>query len=262
MTGAGRTAARGTLDLTVRFNEDYDWDTFDPQDYFLHNYESMRGDDAKMLALVRDWFARAVPAGTRPLTGIDVGSGANLYPTLALLPYCGEVTLYEYSRENADWLTAAIRKIPETWRPFWRLLTPGAADEDFEQVRADIPQVCRVQPGSIFELPQRRWEIGTMFFVAESLTEDLGQFDLALDRFLGALAPGAPFAVAFMECSDGYDVGDVHFPAVSIDEDRLRKSMASLGRVGEYELHHVDIEPAPLRPGYTGYLVAIGKVQD
>jgi hypothetical protein len=262
MTSAGRTAAQGTLDLPVHLNEDYDWDTFDPQDYFLHNYESMRGDDATMLGLVRDWFAQAVPPGAPPLAGIDVGSGANLYPMLALLPYCREVTLYEYSRENVEWLESAIRKIPESWQSFWQLLRPSGSAEDFEQVRAEVQDACRVECGSIFDLPRRRWELGTMFFVAESLTEDLDQFDLAIDRFIGSLKPGAPFAAAFMECSEGYDVGEVHFPAVSIDEARLRKSIDSLGVVGELEVHHVEIEPAPLRPGYTGYLVAIGKVQD
>lgn len=260
MAAAGRSAAQGTLDLPVHLNEDYDWDAFDPQDYFRHNYASMRNDDARMLALVRDWFARAVPAG-RPLSGIDVGSGANLYPALSLLPYCDAITLFEYSQENVEWLESAIRDVPETWHDFWRLLRPDSSAADFEQLRVRVRKSCSVRNGSIFELPRAAWEIGTMFFVAESLTEDFDEFDEALGRFFGALKPGAPFAAAFMECSSGYDVGDVHFPAVSIDEERLRESIRSLGAVGAFQVYRVGIDPAPLRPGYTGYLVAIGNVQ-
>jgi hypothetical protein len=260
----GRSTAQGTLDLPVHVNvnEDYDWDAFDPQDYFAHNYASMRTDDAKMLAMVRDWFAAAVPAGDPPLDGIDVGSGANLYPALALLPHCDAITLYEYARENVEWLEAAVRDLPDAWRPFWRHVTPGAPEQDYAAVRERMRKTCTVSQGSIFELEQGRWELGTMFFVAESLTEDRAEFGEALRCFFGALRPGAPFAAAFMEHSEGYDVGDLHFPAISIDRVQLRSSINSLGLVGAYDVRHVEITPTPLRAGYTGYLVAIGHVKD
>lgn len=276
--GYGPPTALGTLDVPVHLNADYDWDSFDPRYYFAHNYASLRRDDARMLALVRDWFTEALPVGRGPLEGIDVGSGANLYPALALLPHCDAVTLLEYSRENAEWLDAAVRDLPGSWRQFWRHLTPAVPppaapplgepdepeDEDaaFAQVRARMAKVCTVTQGSIFNLERRRWDLGTMFFVAESLTEDPGQFEEALRCFLGSLRPGAPFAAAFMECSQGYDVGGVHFPAVSVDENRLRAAFHSLGLVRGFKVRRVDIDPAPLRPGYTGYLVAIGHVQD
>lgn len=260
MSAHGRPSAQGTLDLPVHLNEDYDWDAFDPQDYFQHNYASMRADDARMLALVRDWFAAAVPAGSA-LCGIDVGSGANLYPTLALLPYCEAITLYEYSRENVEWLESSVRELPRTWESFWRLLKPGGSGEEFEQARAKVRKSCTVRPGSIFDLPAGQWDLGTMFFCAESLTEDPAEFDHALGCFFGALKPGAPFAAAFMECSEGYDVGDVHFPAISIDTTQLSEAIDRLGAVGGFTVRRTDIDPAPLRPGYTGYLVVIGTTK-
>jgi hypothetical protein len=261
MSAHGRPSAQGTLDLPVHLNEDYDWDAFDPQDYFQHNYESMRADDARMLALVRDWFAAAVPHGSRPLAGIDVGSGANLYPALALLPHCDAVTLYEYSSENVEWLRSSVGELPRTWEAFWRLLEPGGPDEGFEQARARVRERCEVRRGSIFDLPAGLWDLGTMFFCAESLTEDPAEFDHALGCFFGALKPGAPFAAAFMECSEGYDVGDVHFPAISIDTEQLSEAIERLGAVGAFRVHRMDIDPAPLRPGYSGYLVAIGNTK-
>lgn len=266
--GYGPPAALGTLDVPVQLNADFDWDTFDPRHYFAHNYAEMRPDDARMLALVREWFKEALPAGGPPLDGLDAGSGANLYPALALLPHCDAITLLEYSRENAEWLESAVRDLPDSWRQYWRHVTPGAEggepseDAAFAEVRAKLRKVCTVSRGSIFDLPPRRWDLGTMFFVAESLTEDPAQFTQALRCFLGALRPGAPFAAAFMEGSQGYDVGDVHFPAVSIDENRLRAAFHSLGLVRGFKVRRIDIDPAPLRSGYTGYLVAIGNVQD
>lgn len=282
--GYGPSAALGTLDVPVHLNADFDWDDFDPRCYFTHNYAEMRPDDARMLTLVRDWFAEALPVGGPPLEGLDAGSGANLYPALAQLPHCDSITLLEFSRENAEWLESAVRELPEGWRQYWRHMTaaaPGAASADpgaasaeagtepetedarFAEVRAKLRKVCAVVRGSIFDLEPRRWDLGTMFFVAESLTEDPAQFEHALRCFLGALRPGAPFAAAFMEGSQGYEVGDVHFPAVSIDENRLRAAFHSLGLVrGGFKVRRVGIDPEPLRPGYTGYLVAIGHVQD
>ena len=260
MAPAGRPAAQGTLDLPVHLNEHYDWDTFDPQDYFLHNYESMRADDAKMLALVRDWFARAVPAGARLEHGIDVGSGSNLYPTLALLPHCSAITLYEYSRENVEWLESRSKGFPTAGCRFWQLLCPAESAEDFEDARARVREGCTVQGGSIFDLPGA---VGDRHHVLRGRIAHRGPRRVRhrAATLLGALKPGAPFAAAFMEGSEGYDVGEVHFPAVLIDEERLRRSIDALGTVSELDIRRVAIDPAPLRPGYTGYLVAIGKVQ-
>jgi hypothetical protein len=248
--------------LPVHHNEDYDWDRFDAQEYFEQNYRTMRRDDAVMLDLVRDWFAEAASFEPGMLEGVDVGSGTNLYPAFAMLPYCSSISLREYSRENVRWLESTVLDLPDSWRPFWEGPGPHtSAYRDFESVKADIGKRCVVEQGSVFDLPSARWGIGTMFFVAESLTEDLGEFDRALGRFIGALKPGAPFAAAFMEGSEGYDNGGAHFPAVTIGTDQLAESFDALGAVGELALRRVEIDPKPLRPGYTGYLVAIGKVK-
>ena len=55
-----------------------------------------------------------------------------------------------------------------------------------------------------------------------------------------------------MECSEGYDVGGTHFPAVPIDPEQLTESFHALGVVGKLDVCHVEIDPAPLRPGYSG----------
>lgn len=64
------------------------WHEFDSVRYFSHNYSRPREDDVRIVELVRDFFATvALPAGAR---GLDVGTGTNLYPALALLPLCEE----------------------------------------------------------------------------------------------------------------------------------------------------------------------------
>lgn len=233
-------------------NADAPWDEFDSAAYAAHNYATMRADDARIIRIVRDWFREAVPAGHR-LRGIDVGAGSNLYPALTLLPYCVDVTLYEYSTANVRWLKRELADVSESWAPF-----ALAAGSEWETARYGLERLCHPKQGSIFDLPKRRFEIATSFFTADSLTEDPEEFEDALDCFHGSLLPGAPFAVACMENSSGYTVGDVRFPAVAVDGPMLAKALDRLGAT-EVEVQRVEIDPKPIRPGYSGYLVANGR---
>lgn len=233
-------------------NSDCDWGQFDSAAYQQHNYATLRGDDARILGIVRDWFRTAVPAGSR-LRGIDVGTGSNLYPALAMLPYCTDVTLYEHSAANVRWLKRELVDVSESWAPF-----ALAAGSEWRTARYGLERLCHPRRGSIFELPQRRFEIGTSFFVAESMTADPAEFEQALGCFLGALKPGAPFAAAFMEDSHGYRVGDTWFPAVPVVGREILELLDRLG-ADDITVHRVDIDPTPIRAGYSGYLVATGR---
>lgn len=254
------SVTQGVAGLRVHFNKDYDWDHFGAQKYFEHNYEKMRDDDAEMLGLVRDWFVKTAPDG-RARAGVDVGSGANLYPALSLLRHCEKITLCDYSKDNVAWLRKMVRRVPDSWRQFWDVVARDYGEPSFEAARDLMRQRCKVRRRSIFKLRKGRWDIGTMFFVAESLSEDHGEFERALACFFDALKPGAPFAAAFMERSAGYEVDDTPYPAVWIDADQLEASIKTLG-VEVCEVQRVEINPSPVRPGYTGYLVALGKIKD
>ena len=245
-----------TESTTAVRNGDVDWAKFASGDYHAHNYATMRADDARIIQLVRDWFAMAVPAGAR-LEGVDVGSGSNLYPAFALLPHCDQITLYEYAESNVAWLDGQLGDLSESWAPF----ALAAAGLEWRQARIGLPKVARVQQGSVFGLPKRRWGIGTMFFCADSLTEDLDEFETALARFVGSLKPGSPFAAGFMENSQGYDVAGTWFPAVPIVVDHLLDVFDRLG-AEDVVVHRVDIDPVPIRAGYSGYLVATGRAGD
>lgn len=97
-----------------------------------------------------------------------------------------------------------------------------------------------------------------MFFVAESITERPDEFQSAIDHFINALRPGAPFAIAFMEHSTGYRVANHRFPATNIDDTAVKKCLHS--NVSIRSIEHIDQGAVPLRDGYTGMLLALGHV--
>ncbi|HWM07573.1 MAG TPA: SCO2525 family SAM-dependent methyltransferase, partial [Actinophytocola sp.] len=205
-------------------NADYPWDKFDPVDYLVHNYVEMRDDDRQVLEFVRDFFVRMAPTFTeRPgLRGIDIGTGPNLYPAMAMLPFCTELTLYEYSKSNVDWLESQRAHNWPSWQPvwadFWRVLReqPVYARAERPDMGRELARRVKVLWGSVFDLDDTShgyYDVGTMFFGPESLSTRRSEFHSAMDHLLAVLRPNAPFAIGLMEHSKGYGVGDNEFPA-------------------------------------------------
>lgn len=261
-----RDAADGEPpEVEQKLNEDAPWDSFDPDAYIDHNYRRLRSDDEEILHIVRDHFSdhfrdRTANSGPPP-RGIDVGAGANLYPALAMLPWCEEITLLERSAANVRYLHGQRPSYDRNWNEFWNVLCKeNAYCELPEDPRARFRRIVDIEEGNLFDLDRRpgQWSVGTMFFVAESMSTSHEQFRTGVERFLRALAPGAPFAAAFMEGSLGYKVGDQEFPACSVGEDDIRAALAPLSG-GPVDITPIGMPQGPLRPGYKGMIVACGR---
>jgi hypothetical protein len=238
-----------------RSNDDFEWDAFDSEAYFEHNYRAVRHDDEQIIGIISEFFDRScVPI--RAAQAIDVGPGANLYPTLAMLPFAEHVTLYERSRANCDWLSRQLRAPADSWQHFWAKMSANRSSyAALREPLADLRARSGVQRGNIFDLPEGRWDLGTMFFVAESITGVRAEFNQATHTFVRSLRPGAPFAAAFMKNSQGYNVGGLALPAFSVDEKYLEDCLRSVA----HDVAINQIESRDLRPGYDGMLVVTGR---
>lgn len=236
-------------------NADVPWDGFDSEAYLRHNYGSLHDLDRAIIDRMAGFFGALMPVARR-WHGIDVGTGSNLYPALAMLPLVETITLWERSRANVRWLEHSLRTFRPGWEPFWDALTAASpVYRQLSQPQALLPTRTKVERGSVFDLPEAGWDVGTMFFVAESITGDRAEFELAMDRFMGSLKPGAPFVAAFVRNSQGYPVGERRFPAVAITEDDvarlLRRTAADveISRIGSAER---------FREGYDGMVLVTG----
>jgi NNMT/PNMT/TEMT family len=241
-------------------NEQFPWDSFDPEWYLNHNYGTLRDDDRQILHRLGEFFNKAGQSGEvgqdRLSHGVDVGSGANLYPLLAMLPLCGHVTLWERAETNCAWLDREIIKYSQVWDPFWDELASWPLYRSMQDPRWSVYERTKVERGrSIFDLPEDAFDVATMFFVAESITKRRDEFVRATRCFLRSLRPNKPFAAAFMLQSRGYVVNDVHFPAVAITEDHVRECL-DLEGVRRATLAEITSDP-PLRDG-VGMLLVTG----
>jgi hypothetical protein len=188
-----------------------------------------------------------------------VGSGTNLYPALTMLPWCEDVTMWEHSASNVLWLENEVPSFSESWDAFWQILAELPAYAAVRDPRLALAARTKVRNEDLFDLPTEQWDIGTMFFVAESLTASRDEFSGAVGRFVGALRPGSPFATAFMENSSGYHVGADWFPAFPVTAETIGAELSS--RTSTLELHRVKVPPeGAIRAGYTGMVLALGTV--
>ncbi|MBX6355188.1 MAG: methyltransferase [Micromonosporaceae bacterium] len=243
-----------------RRNADYEWDEFDPVDYLKRNYAVLREPDRRIITEVRRYFTAVAGHPSPPTRGIDVGSGSNLYPALAMLPFCTEITLSDRSESNVEWLVDELRWYSGVWDPFWTELTESPPYARIGNPRTQLYSKAKVCKIDLFELPAATWDIGTMFFVAESISADRQEFHDATRRFVQALKPDRPFAAAFMAGSKGYEVGGHPFPAVEVDEADIRDCLADIAHEVDIRVWPVDPKKhEPLREGYSGMILALGK---
>jgi hypothetical protein len=244
----------------VQLNAEVSWDdTFDPIAYVDHNYRDLHAEDAEILNIVRDHFSDHFREhGGGSFSGIDVGPGPNLYPALAMLPWCDRITLFERSRRNVRHLEGQVGGYADNWDQFWRVLCKSEAYAALDMdPRAKFREAVEVRQGNIFDLLEHegRWHVGTMFFVAESMTTSIAEFNRGVECFMRALAPGAPFAAAFMEHSRGYPAGSHHFPACDVGEAEVSDSLGPFS--AKFETIRLGA-PAAVREGYSGMIVACG----
>ena len=240
-------------------NAEVAWSAFDSIAYVDHNYRDLQAEDAEILPILREHFAGHFRnQGVGPVYGIDVGAGANLYPALSMLPWCDEITLYERSPSNVAYLRSQVDSYAENWDQFWDAL---CGNKDYDAFDADprerFRKVVKVQQGDIFDLERfaGQWSVGTMFFVAESMTSSHQEFSLGVERFMRALVPGAPFAAAFMEHSKGYHAGEYFFPACDVGENEVRESLEPFA--DGLKVQRLETEPA-VRDGYSGMILSYG----
>lgn len=247
-------------DVDVNFlrNADAPWDTFSSNDYWRRNYSELQAEDQEIIHRVSDFFASALAGGPPVQRAIDVGAGTNLYPALLMLPWTERILLADFSETNVRWLRDQLAGDASAWLwdPFWREMRETKGYSDVGSPSKRLREACAVERLSVFDLPRARWDLGTMFFVAESITEDPAEFRDAVAAFTGALRPGAPFAAAFMAGSEGYPVDGTDFPALSIRREDVEWHLTELG-VREPSVDQLGTSNR-VRDGYTGMIVATG----
>jgi hypothetical protein len=198
-THAGLLPCILMADVDVLRNADAPWKEFSSNDYWRRNYSDLHAEDREIIRRVSDFLICAFAERPPAERAIDVGSGTNLYPALLMLPWTERILLADYSESNVGWLQDQLADDtdPWPWLPFWCEIQEAKGYSYVDKPRARLREACVSEPGysgverfSIFDLPEARWDVGTMFFVAESITEDAVEFRAAVAAFVGGIPGG------------------------------------------------------------------------
>jgi NNMT/PNMT/TEMT family protein len=235
------------------------WSGFDADEYWQINYSSLLPEDTEIIQCASKFLIEACGESLSSRRAVDVGAGANLYPALLMLPWAEHIVFTEYASPNIHWLSENLAEPPGEWhwQPFWDLIAGLPSYRAVKQPRHTLAARHEIRTVSIFDLPPRTWDLGSMFFVADGITTDEGEFESAVRAFLGSLVPGSPFMMAFMENSHGYDVHGLRFPAVAVTPGSLDALLAGLPVTGTSVLR-TDNSIRRVRPGYDAMLLVTG----
>lgn len=233
-------------------NANVNWDEFDPYIYLKQYYEMILAQDKEIVANLVKFYKKNQPKGRF----LEIGCGPNLFPVFAALPYADKIDIVEFGEKNILYLKQQFVSFHNIWLKWIDLLKE--LDNVYNNI--DFNQCFRqkviINQGTIFDLPQNKYDAVSMHFVAECLTGDLKEFNKANRKIVESIKPGGIFFASFMENSQGYNSPGKPFPAVAIDADDIRESIGSLSK--DLNIQKIESGPGIVKTIHTGILIACG----
>ncbi|MFD4371296.1 class I SAM-dependent methyltransferase [Streptomyces sp. NPDC058486] len=234
-----------------RRNADADWDRWPVQDYLAENYRRLHPCDIAVIRHHAALYRRLGPGSVA--RSLEFGAGPNLYPLMPAATACRSIDALEPGAAGHAYLSGQLRNGPDpSWQPFYALcrrLDPALP----RTLSAALRGVTAVR-GDVHAVERHGYGLGSMSFVAESVTEDAGEFARVCRDFLGCVRPGGHLLAAFMENMPSYRIGTGPlWPACPVDAGAVREVFAPYTR--DLDVRRVDKDPTLPDYGDTGILL-------
>lgn len=236
-------------------NRDVDWDAWPVQDYLSENYRRMHPADLAVIEHHSRFYREFEPDSFD--RSVEFGAGPNLYPLMLAAAVSRHIEAIEPSAASVEYLNHQIGEGPdESWLEFYRACRSRQPDLP-ETLQMALRRV-EVRRGDADAVEQGAYDLASMHFVAESVTEDQDEFRALCARFVGSARPGAPIVAAFMENMGRYGLGDgSRWPGYPVDTDRV--AAAFTGIATDVALERIDADETLPDYGYTGMVLLTGR---
>ena len=236
-------------------NHDVDWDTWPVEEYLTENYREVHPADLAVIDHHSRYY-RQFPADTFERS-VEFGAGPNLYPLMLAAGVSRHIHAIEPSANSVAYLRQQLRDVPEaSWAAFYqacRERLPTLPEDPRDALsRVTVAQVRAqdVDPGA--------YDLGSMHFVAESVTEDRDEFEALCGLFVRSVRPEAPVVAAFMENMGRYGLGDgSRWPGYPVDADKV--AAAFDGITTELHIDRIDADETLPDYGYTGMVLLTAR---
>lgn len=232
-------------------NADVDWDRWPVQEYIGEVYRELHPSDDAVITHHAAFYRRIDAGEVR--TSVEVGGGPNLYPLMLAAAVSPSIDVVEPSAANIAYLSRQLSSGADpSWQQFYdrcRSLLPSLPAS-----LAEVLARVRVRRGTATDLPVGVYDLASMHFVAESVTEDPGEFAEMCAAFAGCVRPGGWLVAAFMENMGRYRVGGgPQWPGFPVDRQIVEAAFDGL--VSELETTRTDFDETGPDYGYTGMVM-------
>ncbi|MFE2160000.1 class I SAM-dependent methyltransferase [Streptomyces lydicus] len=232
-------------------NDDADWDNWPVLDYLAENYREIHPCDAAVIRHHSAFYQQFPPGSIG--RSVEFGAGPNLYPLMLAGAASRRVDAIELSSANVSYLTGQLRDGPDaSWQPFYALCR--ALDPALPATLPEALAHVRVVHRDVRTLPAGSYDLASMNFVAESVTEDFEEFAELCRAFITAVRPGGPLVAAFMENMPTYRIGTApRWPGCPVDGTVIRAVFTP--HTERLSLTHVPADPTCPDYGDTGMVL-------
>lgn len=232
-------------------NTDIDWNRWPVSTYLAENYRDYHMCDDAVITHHSAFYRGLAPDSLRRT--VEIGAGPNLYPLLLASAAAQRIDAVDRSTSGLSYLQHQLDRGPDLiWDPYWqrcRALNP-TLPPTMEQAFTRI----RVVRGNAFALAGSGYNLASMHFVAESVTEDADEFKDFCAAFVATVEHGGYLVAAFMENMGRYQLGDgSQWPGIPIDADAIHQAFAPLTE--ELQVSRIDADPGLPEYGYTGMVL-------
>ncbi|MFD5074365.1 class I SAM-dependent methyltransferase [Streptomyces sp. NPDC058371] len=225
-------------------NDDVDWDCWPVDDYLAENYRELHPCDAAVIAHHSAVYRRFTPGSIG--RSVEFGAGPNLYPLMLASAASRHIDAVEAGAANIAYLKRQLDEGPdEGWEPFHALSRHFNPMVVAPMSKALSP--VHVIHGDVRLLAPGTYDLASMNFVAEGITEDFAEFTDFCRLFVGSVVPGGYLVAAFMENMPTYRIGPAsRWPGCPVDPDLVEAVFTPLTQ----HLTVTRIDTDPTLPDY------------
>ncbi len=236
-------------------NADIDWDRWPVPTYLAENYRELHRIDDSVLVHHSAVYRTLAPASLA--STVEIGAGPNLYPLFLASGAARRIDAIDPSAAGLDYLRSQLAAGPEqSWDPYWR-----RCRELNPSLPATVEQALgKVRPmrGDALTFTGRGYDLASMNFVAESVTEDVAEFERFCGAFAATVRSGGLLVAAFMENMSSYELGDgSRWPGTPVDVEAISRVFARL--TTDLQVSRIDSDPELPDYGYTGMVLLCAR---
>ncbi|MET9574040.1 class I SAM-dependent methyltransferase [Streptomyces massasporeus] len=238
-------------------NDDVDWDRWPVADYLAENYREVHPSDAAVIAHHSAFYRGLPPGGIA--RSVEFGAGPNLYPLMLASAACRRIDAVEAGAGNVSYLEDQIcHRLDASWLPFHELCR--RLNPEVPATLAGALAPVHIVHADVRALPPGAYELASMHFVAESVTEDFAEFADLCRTFVRTARPGGYLVAAFMENMPTYRIGPAsRWPGCPVSPATVTEVFTPLTR--DLDVTHIDTDPTLPDYGDSGMVLLTGVAE-